>query len=108
MATSRVVSPTTDRPAEALAFERNFSYLVESVDAATVLAEARSKGLITARQWSDCSGQSDPYKKADEFLGYLYRTVNGNRENFHTFLEILDRNGQERIAERLRGTETKK
>ena len=104
MATSGVVSPTTDRPNEALAFKQNFSYLVESVDAGgTVLAEALSKGLITASQWSECSGQSDPYKKADKFLGYLCRTINRNCENFHTFLEILDRNGQEEIAERLRG-----
>ena len=103
MATSGIVSPTTDRSAEALAFERNFSYLVESVDAGTVLAEARSKGLITSRQWSKCSRESDPYEKADEFLGYLYRTINGNWEKFHTFLEILDQNGQEEIAERLRG-----
>ena len=104
MATIGAVSPT---PAEALALERNFSYLVECVDAASVLAEARSKGLITARQWSECSGQSDPYKKADEFLGYLYRTIKRNRENFYTFLEILDRNGQEGIAKRLRGKSTK-
>ena len=93
----------TDRPAEALALERNFSYLVDSVDASTVLAEALSKGLITARQWSECSRESDPYKKVDEFLGYLYRTINRNPKKFHTFLEILDRNGQEVIAERLHG-----
>ena len=103
MANSGVVSPTTDRPSEALAFEQNFGYLVESVDADTVLAKALSKGLITDRQRSECSGQSDPYNKADKFLGYLYRTINRNCENFHTFLEILDRNGQEEIAERLRG-----
>ena len=77
--------------------------MVESVDAATVLAEALSKDLITDRQRSECSGESDPYKKADKFLGYLHRSINRNCENFRTFLEILDRTGQKGIAERLRG-----
>ena len=94
---------TTHRPAEVVVLERNFSYLVESIDATSVLPEALSESLITARQKSKCSGESDPYEKADQFLGYLYRTVNGSHENLNTFLQVLDRTGQESIAKRLRG-----
>ena len=94
----------THRPAEAVVLERNFGYLVNSIDAASVLPEALAKGLITARQKSKCSGESDPYEKSDEFLGYLYRRINSNHKKFHTFLQVLDRTGQESIAERLRGS----
>ena len=95
-----IASMTTHRPAEVVVLERNFSYLVESIDAASVLPEALSKGLITDRQKSKCSGESDSYEKANEFLGYLYRTINSNHKKLHTFLQVL---GQESIAERLRG-----
>ena len=101
MYTSR--SMTTHRPAEAMVFERNFSYLVESIDATYVLPEALSKGLITARQKSECSRESDPYEKADEFLGYLYRRIIRDHKMFHTFLQVLDQTGQESIAKHLRG-----
>lgn len=95
---------TTDRPAEVVVLERTFSYLVNSIDADSVLPEALSEGLITDRQRSECSAELDPYKKAERFLGYLRRTVSGDHEKFNTFLLVLDRIGQETIADHLRGS----
>ena len=103
MATGRGASTTTDRPAEVVVLQRKFSYLVDSIDPTSVIPAALSAGLITAQQRSECSGECDSYKRAEKFLGYLQRTVNGNHEKFHTFLHVLDRTGQEGIAEHLRG-----
>lgn len=89
--------------AEVVALVRAFSYLSKSIDAASVIPEALSKGLITQNQMSDCSRCENIYKKAETFLNYLLRTVNGNSRYFHTFAEVLDRIGQESVAAHLRG-----
>ena len=103
MATGGGPPPTTDRPAEVVVLERKFGYLVNSIDATSLIPAALSAGLITTQQRSECSGECDPYKRAEKFLGHLQRTVNGSHEKFYTFLHVLDQAGQESIAERLRG-----
>ena len=93
------------RPVEVVVLERMFSYLVGSIDAISVLPEAFSEGLITTRQRTECSAVIvDSYKCAERFLEHLQRAVNGDCEKFHTFLQVLDRTGQEKIAEHLRGS----
>ena len=95
---------TTDgSPAESEALKHLFSYLVNSVDTAGLLPAALSRGLITDRQRSECSNETDPYKKAETFVGYLQRAVNGDYYKFHTFVQILQETGQAHIATRLRG-----
>ena len=97
--------PVSHRPVEVVVLERMFGFLVGSIDAASLLPEARSEGLITVRQWSECSAEvRDSYKCAERFLGHLLKAVNGDHEKFHTFLQVLDRTGQEKIAEPLRGS----
>ena len=80
-----------------------FSYLVNSIDAATLLPPALSKQLITQPQRSDCASEPDPYRKAEKFLGHLHRAVNGDNTKFHTFVQVLRETGQVSIASRLRG-----
>ena len=104
MAGSSVASTTTDFPAEVVVLERNFSYLVETIDANAILPEALSEQLITSRQHSESCAEADVYKKAERFLGQLQRKVKEDNVNFHTFLQVLSRTGHESIARRLRGT----
>ena len=97
-------SVMTDRtPAEPEALKHLFNYLVNSIDTAALLPAALSRGLITDRQRSECSNEADPYKKAETFVGYLQRAVNGDYYNFHVFVQILQEIGQAHIATRLRG-----
>ena len=103
MATGGETPPTADRPAEVVVLECKFDYLVKSIDAASVLPAALSARLITAQQRAACWVECDPYNRAEKFLGHLQRTVNGNLEKFHTFLQVLDGTGQESIAKHLRG-----
>lgn len=94
---------TDSSAAEPEALKHMFSYLVNSVDTAALLPAALSRGLITDRQRSECSNETDPYKKAEMFVGYLQRAVNGDYYNYHVFVQILQENGQGHIATRLRG-----
>ena len=96
--------PASHRPVEIVVLERMFSFLVGSIDAASVLPDALSEGLITFRQWNDLAEVRDCYKCAEKFLGHLLRAANGDHEKFHTFLQVLKRTGQEKIAEHLRGS----
>ena len=90
--------------AESEALKHSFPYLVNSIDTDAVLPAALSRDLITDRQRTECANESDPYKKAETFLGHVQRAVNGNPHNFNDFLDILQKNGQKRIVSRLRGT----
>ena len=90
-------------PAEPEALKHSFSYLVNSIDTAALLPAALSRNLITDRQRTECYNLADPYKKAETFVGYLQRAVNGDYNNFHTFVQILRETGQAQIAFRLRG-----
>ena len=85
------------------ALKHLFSYLVNSIDTAALLPAALSKNLITDRQREECSNETDSYKKAEKFLGYLQRAVNADYDNYYIFVQILKKTGQERIASRLRG-----
>ena len=80
-----------------------FSYLANSIDAATLLPAAMSRQLITERQRSECASELDPYKKAEVFLGHLQRAVNGDYIKFHAFIQVLHDTGQASIAWRLHG-----
>ena len=89
--------------AEPEALKHLFSYLVNSIDTAALLPAALSRDLITDRQRTECSNETDPYKKAETFLGHLQRAVNADYDNYHTFVQILKKAGQAQIASRLRG-----
>ena len=92
---------TADRPAEVVALERSFSYLHRSIDAASVIPKALSEGLITDRQRSECSGETDAYKQAETLLGHLLRAVNGNQKHFNIFLQVLEESGHGSAAAHL-------
>ena len=89
--------------AELEALKHSFSYLVNNIDTAALLPAALSKNLITDSQRTECYREADPYKKAEKFVDYLQRAVNGDLTNFHTFVLILHETGQAHIASRLRG-----
>ena len=86
---------------ESEALNQAFNYLVNSIDATTLLPAAMSKKLITEGQRSECASEPDPFKKADLFLGHLQRAVNGDYGKFHTFVQILHETGQDNIADEL-------
>ena len=80
-----------------------FDYLVNSIDAASILPAALTVGLITDYQRSECASEPNPYKKADTFLGHLQRAVNGDSKKFHTFVQLLYDTGHKSNAQRLKG-----
>ena len=88
---------------EAEALQCANSYLVNSIDTDSLFAISLSKQLLTNHQEADCVSESTNYKKAEKFLGYLRRAVNGDSSKFYTFLEILDEIGQAKIASHLQG-----
>ena len=81
----------------------SFAYLVNSLDADTLLPAALSASLISEQQRSDCASEADPYKKAEKFVVHLQRAVNGDRFKFHIFLKVLRETNQEGIAVHLQG-----
>ena len=89
--------------AEPEAFKHLFSYLVNSIDTAALLPAALSKNLITDRQRTECTNETDPYKKAEAFLGHLQRAVNADYDNYLLFVLILKETNQAQTASRLRG-----
>ena len=90
-------------PAEPEALKHSFSNLVSSMDTDALLPLALSKGIITDRQRTECSSETNAYQKAEKFLGYLQRAVNGDSEKFHAFVKILQENKQAKIASSLSG-----
>ena len=89
--------------AEPEALKHLFSYLVNSIDTAALLPAALSRNLITDRQRAECTNETDPYKKAETFLGHLQRAVNADCSNYHTIIQILKETGQVKIVSRLLG-----
>ena len=89
--------------AESEALKIAFDYLVNSINTATLLPKALSSQLISERDRSECAREPEPYEKAEKFLGHLQRTVNGDRNKYHTFVQVLRQTGQASIALRLRG-----
>ena len=79
-----------------------FSYLVNSINTDGLLPAALSRQLITERQRLECFSEPDPNKKAEKFLGHLQRAVNGDSNNFHIFVQLLNESGQKSIASRLK------
>lgn len=88
---------------EAESLKLTYSYLVKSIEIDSVIPDALSRQLLTSRQRDDCAGESTDYKKAEKFLGYLERAINGDSNKFHTFVQILDETSQAKIASKLRG-----
>ena len=88
---------------EAEALKLDYSYLVNSIDTDSLLPIALSKQLLTIRQRDECAGESTDYKKAEKFLGYLQRAINGDSDKFYTLVQILDETSQSKIASRLHG-----
>ena len=91
------------RPAEVIVLQKKFSYLVNSIDADSLVSAAHSAGLLTQAQQSDCLAESNVHKKSEKFVGHIQRRVNGDTNSFATFLDILGENDQEYIASNLRG-----
>ena len=90
--------------AEPEALKQLYSYLVNSIDTAALLPVALSKNLITDRQRTECSNETDSvYQRAEKFLSYLQRAVNAEYYNYHLFVLILKETNQAQIASRLRG-----
>ena len=89
--------------AEPEALQHCFSYLVSSIDTDSLLPPALSGNLITDRQRTECYNETDPYKKAETFLGHLQRAVYADGSIYHSFVQILKQTGQAKIASRLRG-----
>ena len=92
-----------DHRGEKETLKLSFPYLVDSIDTAALLPAALSASLISDQQRSDCASETEPYKKAEKFLTYLQRSVNGDSNKLHKFVEILRETGQESIAVRLQG-----
>ena len=90
--------------AEPEALKHSFSYLVNSIDTAALLPAALSRNLITDRQRTECSNETDSvYQRAEKFISYLQRAVNGDYTKFYTFIQIFQETGQAQIASHLRG-----
>ena len=89
--------------AESEALKLAFDDLVNTIDTAALLPRALSSHLISESQRSECDSESDPCEKAKKFLGHLQRAVNGDNNNFRTFVHILEETDQYSIASRLRG-----
>ena len=89
--------------AESEALNHLFSYLVNSIDTPALLPVALSRNLITDRQRTECYNETDPYKKAETFLGHLQRAVNADCDNYYTIIQILKETGQADIVSRLQG-----
>ena len=79
-----------------------FGYLVNSIDTDGLLPAALSRQLITESQRVECFSEPDLNKKAQKFLGHLQRTVNGDGEKFHIFVQLLNDSGQASIASHLK------
>ena len=97
------IADVSSTSAESEALIHAFSYLVKSINTASLLPVALSRNLIADRQRTECCTETDPYKKAEMFLGYLQRAVNADCDNFNIFVLILEETGQAQIASRLRG-----
>ena len=88
---------------ESEALKLVFEYLVNSIDTSSLLPAALSRGLIREQQKAECVSESNAYKKAENFLEYLQRAVNGDSRKFHTFVRLLVETGHSNLASRLRG-----
>ena len=94
---------STGSSAESEALKISFDYLINGIDTAALLPKALGTHLVSEPQRSECASETDPYKKAEKFLGHLQRAVNGASNKYHIFMQILKETGQASIASRLRG-----
>ena len=89
--------------AEAETLKLALEYLVNSMDTSSLLPAALSRGIIREQQRAECTSVSNPYQKAEKFLEYLQREVNGDKKKFHTFVQLLVDTGHSNLASCLRG-----
>ena len=80
------------------AFEAQFEYMVDSIDAGLVAPACLAAGLINDRQREECFLESNSLKKAELLLGYVKRSITVDRTKFDTFVAILRRTGHSRQA----------
>ena len=99
MATASAAGISSESEALKIAFDD----LINSIDTTALLPKALSTHLVSERQKSECTSEPEPYKKAEKFLDYLQRAVNGDSNKYHTFIKILKETGQSSIASRLGG-----
>lgn len=83
------------------AFEKQFNYMVDSIDAGSVAPAALSEGLIADRQRDECLHEQSSYKKAELLLGYIRRAISGQHDNFFKFVRILRNTGHSTQATQL-------
>ena len=89
--------------AESEALQHAFGYLARTIDTASLLSDAFSSKLITEHERAECVAETNPYQKSEKFLSHLQRKVCADKNNFHTFVQILDKTGCVAQASRLRG-----
>ena len=90
--------------AESEALKLAFGYLARSINADSLLSDAFSSDLITEHERAGCFAETNPYKKAEIFLGHLQRQVHGDKNKFHSFVQLLNSSaGSVNLATHLRG-----
>ena len=88
-------------PPHEAAFEAQFDYMVDSIDAGSLAPACLAAGLINDRQRDECFRESSAFKKAELLLGHVKRSIKGDRTKFDTFVAILRRTGHIRQADKL-------
>ena len=88
-------------PPHEAAFEAQFEYMVDSIDAGSLAPACLAAGLINDRQRDECFRESSAFKKAELLLGHVKRSIKGDRTKFDTFVAILRRTGHSRQADKL-------
>ena len=88
-------------PPHEAAFEAKFEYMVDSIDAGSVAPACLTEGLINNGQREECFREFNSNKKAELLLGYVKRSITGDRKKFDTFVAILRRTGHSRQADKL-------
>lgn len=87
------------------ALRTKYSYLQESISVSSVLTTAFSNKLITDRENTECSNVSaDDWQQAKKFLDIMMRKVSASKDNFYTFVQILQQTEQSEIASELEGS----
>ena len=88
-------------PPHEATFEAQFDYMVDSIDAGSLAPACLAAGLISERQREECFRESSSFKKAELLLGYVQRSIKGDRTKFDTFVTILGRTGHSSQTDKL-------
>ena len=88
-------------PPHEAAFEAQFDYMVDSIDAGSLAPACLAAGLINDRQRDECFRESSAFKKAELLLGHVKRSIKGDGTKFDTFVAILRKTGHKTQADKL-------